>query len=440
MNPRDQDGRARTVNQPEGSGLLQFFNQHFLPVALDGREGQYASQYRTAIRWLNQALGTEATLADLSVATIEQTQEAARAAGAGQSHQTLIATRLRSLWWFAFRIGAVSHYQRAPRRWRKPNQQRPSGHAEPTAPQEGTIWHFYRTAYAPQRLIGATAQQRGDYERTFRFLRQHFGRDLLLSELADTTTAAFLAALSEAGRTPTTVNGHRARLLAVWRMAFDFGRVPQLPRVKKLKPHWDEPDAWDETEAARIVEATSKLNRLPICGIPAAKWWRAWFLVGYWTGLRRGSLLALRCEDVNLKTGWLHVRPTGIKTRRGKRFRLGPDALAAVREILDPKRELLFPWPADRSGMSDHFAEILDLAGIERSRRRMGQTHKWRRTVATLAASRGGLAAAVALLGHSAPEMTLRYIDPTKLPGNDATELLPALFDGAESPKRSKAS
>jgi integrase len=70
----------------------------------------------------------------------------------------------------------------------------------------------------------------------------------------------------------------------------------------------------------------------------------------------------------------------------------------------------------------------------------MGQTHKWRRTVATLAASRGGLAAAVALLGHSAPEMTLRYIDPTKLPGNDATELLPALFDGAESPKRSKAS
>jgi hypothetical protein len=35
----------------------------------------------------------------------------------------------------------------------------------------------------------------------------------------------------------------------------------------------------------------------------------------------------------------------------------------------------------------------------------------------------------MSLLGHSSPEMTKRYIDPTRLPGNDATDFLPELGD-----------
>jgi integrase len=78
--------------------------------------------------------------------------------------------------------------------------------------------------------------------------------------------------------------------------------------------------------------------------------------------------------------------------------------------------------------MRHHFRQILQLADVAPSHRRtMNQTHKWRRTVATLAAAHGGLTAAVALLGHSGPEMTRRYIDPTKLPGHDATQFLPGL-------------
>jgi integrase len=270
--------------------------------------------------------------------------------------------------------------------------------------------------------------QRDDYDRTFRYMRGHFGRDLPLSELSDSLAADFLASLTRQNRQPITVNNHRARLLAVWRMALDRGLVSAVPRVKKLKRFWDEPDAWNEQEAARIVEAAGKLDLLPICGIPANKWWRAFLLVGYWTALRRGSLLELRRADLDLKSGWLYVRPVGIKTRHGKRFRLGADALDAVRQIWMPDRELLFPWRGCRGETRVHFRRILQLAAIPHSQRRsMNQTHKWRRTVATLAAARGGLPAAVALLGHSGPDMSRRYIDPTKLPGNDATQFLPAL-------------
>ncbi|MCY2987132.1 MAG: tyrosine-type recombinase/integrase [Planctomycetota bacterium] len=307
---------------------------------------------------------------------------------------------------------------------------RPVNEAPPDepAPEEGTVWHFYRTVYAPQRLIEVTETQRAAYERIFRFMREHFGRDLLLTELSDSLAADFLGSQSRKNKSPGTVNHHRSLLLAVWRFAFDSGLVSALPRIKKLKQHWDEPDSWSEQEAARIVEAAGKLELMPIYGIPANKWWRAFLLVAYWTALRRGSLLELRRADVDLQSGWLYVRPVGIKTRRGKRFRLGADAVAAIREIWLPERELLFPWRKDRGGTGAHFNRILELAGVPRSHRTsMNQTHKWRRTVATLAAIRGGLSAAVALLGHSGPEMTRRYIDPTKLPGNDATQFLAPL-------------
>ena len=447
MKSRGRSGRARMFLRPEGSGLLQFFHRHFVPVVLDGREGAFAGQYRTAIRWLCKATGRDATLADLSAATIDLTTQAALDAGAGQAHCGTLAKRLRSLWWFAFRIGAVPNFERAKRRWRKRRQQGTHANAggsichDEAAPQEGTVWDFYRTTYAPQRLIGATAEARADYERTFRFMREHFGRDLPLSELSDATTADFLGSLTKRKRNPTTVNHHRARVLAVWRTAFDLGKISALPRIKKLKANWDEPDAWDENEAARIVEAAGNLDLMPICGIPANKWWRAFLLVAYWTGLRRGSLLKLRRTDVNLDSGWLHVRPTGIKTRRGKRFRLGPDAIAALREIWLPEREHVFPWYGCPNSTRLYFRRILQSAGIQPSQRRsMNQTHKWRRTVATIAAQRGGLAAAVALMGHSGEEMTRRYIDPTKLPGNDATQLLPALPSCADASPRSKAS
>jgi integrase len=143
------------------------------------------------------------------------------------------------------------------------------------------------------------------------------------------------------------------------------------------------------------------------------------------------------------------VPPDNVKNRHGKRFRLGPDAIQAIRDIWTPARELLFPMSdSNLQRMGEDFNAILRLAGIPKSRRRsMTQLHKWRRTVATMAAVNSGLPAAVALLGHSGPEITRRYIDPTRLPGNDATAFLPGLAPApdaaagqAQNPVRSEPS
>jgi integrase len=315
--------------------------------------------------------------------------------------------------------------------------------------EPGTVRHFFETVYRPQELLGATDLTAKDYLRTLRLLRTMFGHDVLVSELSDQLAADFFSQILRKGVQPVTVNGHRARLFALWRLAHERGLVPVAPKVKKLKQHVDEPDAWSYDEAQRIVDAASQLDRPPIAGIPAGRFWKALLLLGWWTALRRRSLLRIRRVDVDLQAGWLHVPPDNVKNRHGKRFRLGPDAIQAIRDIWTPARELLFPMSdSNLQRMGEDFNAILRLAGIPKSRRRsMTQLHKWRRTVATMAAVNSGLPAAVALLGHSGPEITRRYIDPTRLPGNDATAFLPVLAPApdaaagqAQNPVRSEPS
>ena len=199
--------------------------------------------------------------------------------------------------------------------------------------------------------------------------------------------------------------------------------------MRKLPEELDEPDAWDENEAGLIVAASSVLRDWrPIRGIRADRYFRAFLLVAWWAGLRRGSLFKIRTADVDLRTGWLNVPARNMKNRRGRRYRLGADAIEAIKAIQKPERKFLFPRPPCDRQFYEYFDELLCAANISPSTRTsMSKLHKWRRTAATCIAATAGIEAASAFLNHSGSEVTKRYIDPTKMPGNDATKILPTL-------------
>jgi hypothetical protein len=158
-------------------------------------------------------------------------------------------------------------------------------------------------------------------------------------------------------------------------------------------------------------------------------------LTGYWSALRCGSLLKLKRRDVDLQSGWLNVRAKITKQKRGKRFRLGDDALAALRQIWHPERELLFPLSFERRAFFRRLARIIRTAGVAPSTRRaMTLMHKLRRTTATLLAAREGIHAACELLDHSSTYVTRLYIDSSKLPGCDKTKSLPVLTGDVHQP------
>ncbi|MHB8864466.1 MAG: tyrosine-type recombinase/integrase [Pirellulaceae bacterium] len=299
-------------------------------------------------------------------------------------------------------------------------------------PAEGTLRHFFETVHLPQRILNIKPMSVSHTRWMMLRLREHYGRDILLSELTDALAAEhFVWLRATRGMKATTINnGHRATLFCIWRNAYDLGLVPKLPRVRKLKEQRDEPDSWGTDELSKLLAATSVMKGhqpWPGC-IPCELWWRAFILVGWWTGLRASSLRGLELCHVDIASRWLYVPPTAMKTGKGKRFRLGQDAIDAIVAILEPPRKLLFEWPyKQRAAFWRHFRKIQEAAGLIHNERAMSRLHKLRRSVATQAAVHAGLPAAIALLDHSGPEITRRYLDPSKLPGCDATEFLPVL-------------
>jgi integrase len=297
--------------------------------------------------------------------------------------------------------------------------------------EPGTVVHFWCTSYAPEVMASAVDQSRHNYHTLFRKMRRCFGRDVRIDELTRELVNHFTAWMAELGNKPRTVKNERARLLAIWRYASEVDLAPAVPAFRPIKFTEEEPDAWTIEEAGRIVAAARDLDRRPIGGIPTNVYWPALLLTCWWTALRRKSLLRIRLADVD-EAGWLYVPASKMKNRRGKRFKLGDDALRAIAATLPfaPDRELLFPRPPELGTLSKQFKAILDLAGVSKvSPLTNSLFHKFRRTVATATAVRAGLPAATALLGHSGPYVTQRYIDPTHLSGTNSTDWLPPLVD-----------
>lgn len=299
----------------------------------------------------------------------------------------------------------------------------------PEAP-EGSIRHFFRTVYRPLKLIGAAITTVEQMEISLNRLAHVHGRELMLDELSDETLSGMMEWMLAEGLSTNTVNGARGYLCAIWRVAHERRLLETLPRVRKVRVHLHEPDSWTAEELMLILESVD-LERGQYVGIERSLWWRAFLLVGYYTALRRGALLRLRRQDVNLATGWIDVPPHFMKNRRGKKFRIGPDAIEAVANICprtdsrtDPRA--LFPWPLERSTINHHWKRLLVRAGLPTGRRQ--GPHKLRRTTATMVAVEAGMHAAMSILGHSEEYMTMRYVDPSKLPGADATKFLPPLI------------
>jgi integrase len=160
--------------------------------------------------------------------------------------------------------------------------------------------------------------------------------------------------------------------------------------------------------------------------IPAP--YRSLVLIGAWCGLRFGEVSELRRKDVDLKAKTIHVK-RGV-VRVGKEVTVGkPKNIAGVRDIAVPphllpileqhlkehvalgREALLFPSVKDpdvqvhTNTLRRHWLKARLAAGRPDLR-----VHDLRHTGAVLAAQSGAtLAELMARIGHSTPQMALRY-------------------------------
>lgn len=405
--------------QPPNPGTLAHAWRFVVRPQLETEAGAGRSRNRlntinAAVDQFDALLERYATPDDLTAATLADFRQALMSKGRAESTYFAYATALRQV----ARSIAPETFA---------NARRTVVELPPPAP--GSVRRFFYDVYSKTALVGVTAEAVADYEYTLRLFYRCHGRDVLLAELRDTLAGEFFQWLLDSGKNAATTNGHRRRLRALWAAAHDRGDAPPLPRMRKLRETTEAPDAFTEQEMAWLLAAPAQIAwRKKIFGIEPDAWWRALILVCYWTGLRRRSLLRLRCEDVDLDSGWLYSRAANMKTRGGGRFRIGEDARLAIAEIWLPERELLFAWPGDPGSFHADLRRIIAVAGVSPCpRKTVNQLHRIRRTTATFATVRKGLDAAARLLGHTKEAITKKYVDERQLPGHDATEFLPAI-------------
>lgn len=413
---------ADTLSLP----LEAFLTFVFLPLVGEDRSKTFKAQCRRAVREFSTAIEHPAALADLNTESFERFKEKLTNV-VSPAARINNRKRLLTIWHYASKLGYVSSPP-CTSAVAKPKLETPA-HVKPPMPtaQPESLRAFYESDYKPHKLITASHNHIVECTKVLLAFEAYSGRQLRPDELNDEIAAAFLRHQLEKGILPVSVNKYRAILFAIWRYAHERGKCSVLPNIKKLRVKRDEPDAWTEAEMGRMIQATEVLSKEPPYGPNnAADYMRSLLLVAWWTGLRAGSLFSLRVDDIDLLSGWIIVRGETMKNGRGKQFRVGQDAIDAIRGVIIPGAKLLFPYRYRR--IYFEFDKCLEAADIPKSKRRgMTKFHKVRRTVATSIAMRSGLAAASNHLGHSNEQITMRYVDPSKLPGNDATAILPKL-------------
>ena len=131
-----------------------------------------------------------------------------------------------------------------------------------------------------------------------------------------------------------------------------------LPRADKEPPNGD----FTLEEIHKLYRAADVMKRPDVPGVRPSEWWRALLVVGYYTSLRRGSLMSLAFKD--LLGDYVHSR--SAKGRKGSRVYLHPQAREHIDRIRT-ERELIFPWrnwPKSYRNLNDHFTRLLFAARI----------------------------------------------------------------------------
>ena len=202
---------------------------------------------------------------------------------------------------------------------------------------------------------------------------------------------ALIAARFAEGYSSRTVRGVVQTLALILRRALVDGYVTRnvaalvkLPRLEQK-----EPGHFTVAEARRFLAAASAD---PLGGL---------YTVALGTGLRRGELLALTWQDVDLAAGTLRVRrgKTAAAARSIPLPDFALDALGAIPRGVGPI------WQASPSHVSDHFRRLCQKARVP-----VLTMHSLRHTAATLLLAEGVDPLVIAsILGHSRVAMTTHY-------------------------------
>lgn len=417
-------------------GTLAELYEHKRPKLTDGYSRFYVAQFPRLFESLAGFLGREAEPGDLTPTTAEAFVEWLRPRFRPLTVRKYL-TGLRRVWrelhaeyglppedcdGAAARLPAVERLNvvapppapKAPltHRVRRAVTNDPFPLPADPAEQAGDLLLFMENVYAPIRMIGKRTRRR--FRTVVWNLSRFVGRRAKVSDLTDTSIAAFLRHRLDAGKSAHSVDSDRNELVALANMAAKKRLLDEFPEIRPVPKPEIEPDAWTAEELQKLFQAATD-TRGTIDGLPAADWFIAAFCVMLDCGERTEATMAIRWGWIDEASGRLLI-PAAFrkKQRKSPPYVLRPETLRALDRLRRPDRQHVFLTPGgDKVAfVYARLRRLVARAGLDDNRRNRFQ--KLRRTFATSVAIGGG--DATEALGHSSKRITERhYLDASKI-------------------------
>jgi len=425
--------KAIFIGSQPPMGLMVFFDHLFVPSKLVHRAPNTVRRYRASIRNFETTLGRTATIEDLTKRSIEQHSDFVRSEKAIERD----AAHLIAIWREAARLELpVATPPPKSKRGRKPQVELMPALVAPVNDSfvsaehrdltlEDFLDHFY-WPMNPSLHTKTLDRHRIGLRKFAAFL----GRVPLLADLTNQTVGMFVVDLAKrATLEPSTINGIRAKLVALWRHAHTLDMISVGPVIKPLIEPAKIPTALTIEQLKRLKAAFDTLQG-HTNGVPNADIIRACFSIQFATAARVGAVLKLRFDDIDFDSRVITFRAEIRKGGRLPLVKAVPEyVLRDIEQIRSSTRETVFPKSMhDSTKIWLLYRRLFDRAGVPRPRWK--SSHLLRSTHATMVWMAGGNASES--LGHSTESMTRNhYLDFRKKP-NRAHLNLPDLSDPVE--------
>jgi integrase len=289
------------------------------------------------------------------------------------------------------------------------------------APLDDTLSALFENLYRRHRLAGKSCASVDNFRINLRHFSRFLGRPPRLADLSDDAIVDAMQWLVDQGDSASTANKFRRTLCALWNFVARKGLTSTWPTVTDFPEPERCPVAWSQIQLYSLFRALAAQPGF-IDGVPAGRWWVGTHQFWWDTAERLNACLMLRWEDVDLESRWCRVRAESRKGQtRDRVYRLHPNTIATFKSIIEPSRQLVFPWPYNRSMLFYHYRRILKSAGLPHGRESM--FHRMRRSALSHFRAAGG--DSTRLADHSDPRITREsYEDPTICPETQASDVL----------------
>ncbi len=404
----------------DGRGLLRFIREEFFPVYFRGGSHDTKRTYEQASHCFSEWLNRKPYVADLTAKNLSAFWDWGSVRFAKGTMRTALQ-RLRTLWRAAERAGYLSEPPPDPYWWRTglPPVKNTCAESQPP-PSAGELLPMPKPLApgerpeTPAAFVPYYVLERGLKKSSARSVRyrmaafaRFLGRPIAWADLNDVTVNTWLAAMVAAGK-DETARGNRNCVLAIWRAAFEASILDEQPRrIRKIKKRSTRPRCWTMDDLRALLRScemvAGNMNRSER-QVARRDFWRAYVLVGYYTGLRLSDLLDIDWTDISAD-GVL----TRIQNKTGDLVQcpLPPDCMEALKPLRG-ERQKVFGNLIARKRVFEMFKRLVTAAGLT-------GTSKWLRRSGASHVERMTPGCAPAFLGHRSDISLARqsYIDPT---------------------------